>query len=105
LEFGIEKNFSIGICITLGTITACFGGVVRDVLLNNIPLLFRKEIYAMACIAGGLIYFGLKKIDLDADVSKVLCILIIFMIRILAVRYKLSLPQFYNTAPSLPKEK
>ena len=105
LEFGIEKNFSIGICITLGTITACFGGVVRDVLLNNIPLLFRKEIYAMACIAGGLIYFGLKKIDLDADVSKILCILIIFMIRILAVRYKLSLPQFYNTAPSLPKEK
>jgi uncharacterized membrane protein YeiH len=105
LEFGIEKNFSIGICITLGTITACFGGVVRDVLLNNIPLLFRKEIYAMACIAGGLIYFGLKKIDLDADVSKILCILIIFMIRIMAVRYKLSLPQFYNTAPSLPKEK
>lgn len=105
LEFGIEKNFSIGICITLGTITACFGGVVRDVLLNNIPLLFRKEIYAMACIAGGLIYFGLKNIDLDADVSKILCILIIFMIRILAVRYKLSLPQFYNTAPQLPKEK
>lgn len=95
IEFGIEKNFSIGICITLGTITACFGGVVRDVLLNNIPLLFRKEIYAMACIAGGLIYLGLKKINMDAYVSKILCILIIFAIRILAVRFKLSLPQFY----------
>lgn len=95
IEFGIEKNFSIGICITLGTITACFGGVVRDVLLNNIPLLFRKEIYAMACIAGGLVYFGLQKINLDAYVSKILCILIIFAIRILAVRFKLSLPQFY----------
>ena len=50
----------MGVCIAFGTITACFGGVVRDVLLNHIPLLFRKEIYAMACIAGGLIYFLLK---------------------------------------------
>jgi uncharacterized membrane protein YeiH len=97
IEFGIEKHFSIGVCIALGTITACFGGVVRDVLLNNIPLLFRKEIYAMACIAGGLIYFLLKKLDIDADVSKILCILIIFIIRVLAVRFKISLPQFYNS--------
>jgi uncharacterized membrane protein YeiH len=97
IEFAIEKHFSIGVCIALGTITACFGGVVRDVLLNNIPLLFRKEIYALACIAGGLIYFLLKYLQLDAALSKILCILIIFTIRILAVRFKLSLPQFYNS--------
>lgn len=97
IEFGIEKNFSIGVCLALGTITACFGGVVRDVLLNNIPLLFRKEIYAVACIAGGSIYFLLKQTSLDADMAKILCILIIFVIRILAVRYKFSLPHFYNT--------
>ncbi|MEO7924453.1 MAG: trimeric intracellular cation channel family protein [Chitinophagaceae bacterium] len=95
IELGIEKHFSIGVCIALGTITACFGGVVRDVLLNNIPLLFRKEIYALACIAGGLVYFLLKKLNLDADLSKILCILLIFAIRVLAVRFKLSLPQFY----------
>ena len=52
IKLGMEKHFSMGVCIALGTITACFGGVVRDVLLNHIPLLFRKEIYAMACIAG-----------------------------------------------------
>lgn len=97
IEFGIEKHFSIGVCLALGTITACFGGVVRDVLLNNIPLLFRKEIYAVACIAGGSIYFLMKQTSLDAAISKILCILIIFIIRILAVRYKLSLPQFYNS--------
>ncbi|MBP8114588.1 MAG: TRIC cation channel family protein, partial [Chitinophagaceae bacterium] len=74
-----------------------FGGVVRDVLLNNIPLLFRKEIYAMACIAGGAIYFLLRELKLDADVITILCILIIFIIRILAVRYKISLPQLYNS--------
>lgn len=96
IELGIEKHFSIGVCIALGTITACFGGVIRDVLLNNVPLLFRKEIYAMACIAGGLIYFVFKKLNIDTDISKILCILIIFAIRLLAVRYKFSLPQFYN---------
>lgn len=96
IEIGLEKEFSTGVCIALGTITACFGGVIRDVLLNNVPLLFRKEIYAMACIAGGLIYFGLREIHTDADVSRILCILIIFAIRVLAVRYNLSLPQFYT---------
>ena len=96
IELGIEKHFSAGVCIALGTITACFGGVIRDVLLNDVPLLFRKEIYAMACIAGGCIYFLLKKINMDEDVSKILSILIIFTIRVLAVRYKLSLPQFYS---------
>jgi uncharacterized membrane protein YeiH len=96
IELGIDKNFSTGICIALGTITACFGGVIRDVLLNDVPLLFRKEIYAMACIAGGLIYFLLMKINLDEDISKTICILLIFAIRVIAVRYKISLPQFYT---------
>ncbi|MEO6612093.1 MAG: trimeric intracellular cation channel family protein [Chitinophagaceae bacterium] len=97
IELGVEKQFTIGICIALGTITACFGGVVRDVLLNNIPLLFRKEIYALACIAGGLIYFLIKKMNIDPAFSKILCILLIVAIRVLAVRFKLSLPQFYHS--------
>jgi uncharacterized membrane protein YeiH len=96
IKLGIEKDFSPGVCIALGTITACFGGVVRDVLLNTIPLLFRKEIYAMACIIGGLIYFLLRKMNLDADLSTIVCILVIFSIRVLAVHYKLSLPYFYS---------
>jgi uncharacterized membrane protein YeiH len=97
IELGVEKQFSIGICIALGTITACFGGVVRDVLLNNIPLLFHKEIYALACIAGGLVYFLLKKMNVDPVLSKILCILIILIIRLLAVRFKLYLPRFYHS--------
>lgn len=96
IKLGIAKGFSVGVCITLGTITACFGGVVRDVLLNNIPLLFRKEIYAMACIAGGMIYFLLRELKVDTDVVTIICILIIFAIRIVAVRYKISLPNFYR---------
>lgn len=97
IKLGIGKDFSMGVCITLGTITACFGGVVRDVLLNNIPLLFRKEIYALACIAGGLVYFLLRRLKIDADVVTIICILLIFAIRVLAFRFKISLPRFYNT--------
>jgi len=96
IEKGIELDFSPGVCIALGTITACFGGVIRDVLLNNVPLIFRKEIYALACITSGLVYFLFKKINLNEDASKIICILLIFAIRIIAVRYKLSLPRFYN---------
>lgn len=96
IEMAIASHFSMGVCIALGTITACFGGVVRDVLLNTIPLLFRKEIYALACIAGGLFYFGLKEVPMDANVAKILCILLIFTIRVLAFRFRLSLPQFYD---------
>jgi uncharacterized membrane protein YeiH len=96
IELGIEMKFSTGVCLALGTITACFGGVIRDVLLNDVPLLFRKEIYALACITGGLIYFALRRINLDEDISKTICILLIFTIRVIAVRFKLSLPPFYK---------
>lgn len=95
IEMAHEYHFSIGICIALGTITASFGGVIRDVLLNNVPLVFRKEIYAMASVIGGMIYFLLLKINIDDDFAKVICILLIFSIRIIAVKYKLGLPAFY----------
>ena len=96
IEMGIERDFSVGVCIAIGTITACFGGVLRDVLLNDVALLCGKEIYALACITGGLLYFLFNEVDLDSDVVKSLCILIIFTIRVLAFRFKLSLPLFYS---------
>ena len=89
IKLGMQKDFSIGVCITLGTITACFGGVVRDVLLNNIPLLFRKEIYALACIAGGLFYFFIRELHVEKDTATIISILVIFCIRVLAFRLSL----------------
>lgn len=96
IEKGMELNFSIGVCIAMGTITASFGGVIRDVLLNNVPLLFRKEIYALASIIGGLIYYLLKQTPVNDDAAKIICILLILIIRLLAVKYKLSLPVIYS---------
>lgn len=93
LEIGLQKGFSAGICVALGTITACFGGVLRDVLLNKVPLIFQKEIYALACIIGGAVYYVLSRYQSNTDVAKVICILLVFAIRIIAVRFKLSLPR------------
>lgn len=95
VEKGMQLHLSAGICIALGTITGSFGGVIRDVLLNNVPLVFRKEIYASVSIAGGLLYFLLLKISLQADLANIICIAFIFISRILVVRYKLALPKMY----------
>jgi uncharacterized membrane protein YeiH len=56
IQMGLAVNLNPGICIALGTITGCFGGVLRDVLLNHIPVLFHKELYAIPCITGGVCY-------------------------------------------------
>ena len=93
VELAVEKGFSMGICISLGTITACFGGVLRDVLLNQVPLIFRKEIYATACVAGALFYFLFKYLHIDNGLIKILCIVSIVLIRVLAVKYKWAIPQ------------
>lgn len=96
IEKGMQLQFSMGVCVALGTITASFGGVIRDVLLNNVPLVFRKEIYALASILGGLVYYLLTFTSLNNDAAKIICILLILLVRLLAVRYKLSLPLIYT---------
>ncbi|MBW3517986.1 trimeric intracellular cation channel family protein [Flavobacterium sp. NKUCC04_CG] len=94
---GIEKGMGVGlhpiICITLGTITACFGGVIRDILGNDIPVIFRKEIYATVCIVGGLVYYALFYLHVAKDVNYLVTSGAIVAIRILAVVKKWSLPQ------------
>ncbi len=95
-EIGLSKGFGPGICVALGTITACFGGVLRDVLLNKVPLIFQKEIYALACIVGGTVYHLLYQSASNNDIAKVVCILLVFAIRVVAVRFSLSLPRLSN---------
>ncbi|HLO81062.1 MAG TPA: trimeric intracellular cation channel family protein [Chitinophagaceae bacterium] len=94
---GIEFGFSPGLCIALGTITACFGGLIRDISLSQIPQIFHKEVYATACIFGGILYFLLLKTALPAEVLDMICISVIVIIRFVAVKYNLSLPVIYRT--------
>ncbi|PNQ72198.1 hypothetical protein C1T31_12800 [Hanstruepera neustonica] len=97
---GVEKGISAGlhpiICIALGTMSACFGGVIRDILCNEIPVIFRKEIYATACILGGLSYFLIKKLPIDNNVVFIISGLVVIATRLIAVRFKISLPSLYK---------
>lgn len=95
VQKGLELQLSPGICVALGTITGSFGGVIRDVLLNNVPLVFRREIYASASIAGGLLYLLLLQVHLLQQFATIICILFIVLLRIIVVRYKLALPRLY----------
>jgi uncharacterized membrane protein YeiH len=94
---GLQKGLSVSlhpaVCIALGTVTGCFGGVVRDILLNHIPVLFRKEIYATPCIAGGVLYFTLLPFA-GQSVTELVSILFICSFRIIAFRRKWQLPTF-----------
>jgi uncharacterized membrane protein YeiH len=94
---GIEFHFSPGVCVALGAITACFGGLIRDISLSQIPHIFQKEIYATACIIGGILYFALLKMILPEAVLDAICISIIVAIRLIAVKYNWSLPRIYHT--------
>ena len=93
---GIQKSLAFGqpfwVAIIMGCITGSAGGVIRDVLLNNEPVIFHKEIYAMACVLGGIVYWGLEAIGLSAEVSAIVSFIVTCLIRFLAVRYHLSLP-------------
>lgn len=93
---GIEKGMYAGLhpiyCIALGTITACFGGVIRDILANQIPIIFKKEIYATACIFGGFVYYFLDYVHVNQEVIYITTAGSIIVLRLLAVRYKWSLP-------------
>lgn len=97
---GVEKGLNAGlhpiICIALGTMTACFGGVIRDILCNEIPVIFRKEVYATACIAGGVVYFTLRRLPIDNNLIFIIAGATVITIRLIAVKFKISLPSVYK---------
>ncbi len=92
LEKGIETGLHPVICIALGTMTACFGGVIRDILCNEIPIIFRREIYATICIIGGMVFFALKYFNLNNDILYLVTSLVMISIRLMAVKFKWYLP-------------
>ncbi|WP_223034129.1 trimeric intracellular cation channel family protein [Hanstruepera marina] len=96
IEIGISAGLSPVICIALGTISACFGGVIRDILCNEIPVIFRKEIYATACILGGVTYFLVRKLPIDNGLVFLIAGAVVITVRLLAVRFKISLPSLYK---------
>ena len=93
---GISKSLDAGlpfwICIVMGTITGSVGGVIRDVLLNEVPLLLRKDIYALACVAGGMVYFACLYLGLSTSATELIAAAVIIAVRAVALRFHIHLP-------------
>ena len=99
IQTGIALELHPALCISLGTITACFGGVIRDISLNNIPLIFQKEIYATTCIFGGIVFFFLQRMEVPKMPLETICIITIVMLRLLAMKYNWQLPTIGKLEP------
>lgn len=94
---GMQKSLTFEqpywVAIIMGCITGAAGGVIRDVLLNNEPVIFRKEIYAIAAVLGGITYWFLDALNTPVEITVISSFIVTCMIRFLAVKYHLALPK------------
>ncbi len=93
---GMEKTLDVGlspiVALLMGIVSATFGGVIRDVLCNTVPLIFRKEVYATACLIGGIIYYLLDQVVHGKPWHMVVSILVVILIRYFAVTREWEIP-------------
>lgn len=88
----LNNGFIVVFC---GMITGVGGGIFRDVLIDTTPYIFKKHIYAVAAIMGGITYFVLRKYAQNIQLASLFSMLLIFVIRMLATKYRWSLPKIY----------
>ena len=88
----LDAGFPLWVATIMGTFTGAAGGVLRDVFINEIPLIFRKDIYAMACVMGGFAYWVCGRLGCESIVTQITCGVCVFLTRVLAVKFHVSLP-------------
>ena len=101
IQIGLTWGYSPMLGICLGTLTACFGGVVRDLLCNEIPLIFHREIYATISVVGGIVYTVMLYLGVSEMITTLVTLFGIIATRFLVVRYKLSMPAI-NLQDNMP---
>nr|WP_086940088.1 TRIC cation channel family protein [Thaumasiovibrio occultus] len=98
VAIGVEKALAFGaaplIAVIMGVMTGCGGGIIRDVLAREIPMVLRTEVYATACIAGGMVHTIALAVDVPTNVASVAGIITTLTIRLAAIKWHLSLPIF-----------
>ena len=92
IERSLAAEFPFWVAIVMGMITGSVGGVIRDILINEVPLIFRKDIYALACVLGGLVYYLCHIAGLNENLTHILSAASVIAMRLIAVKYHLSLP-------------
>lgn len=93
-EIAIRGDASWGAAVLLGVITATFGGIIRDVLCGDIPLILRKEVYAAAALVGSSIYAILRYLGTEPAIATIAAFSVCFAVRGVAIRFGLSLPVY-----------
>lgn len=93
-DIALKTNQHLAIVIVAGMITGCVGGILRDVLCNDVPLLFRAELYASVAIVTGLIYVGGLRLDISPDLVTLTALAIGLTFRLLAIRFRWEMPKF-----------
>lgn len=104
IEKTLEAGFPFWVAIIMGTFTGAAGGVIRDVLLNRVPLIFCSELYAIACIIGGLIYYGCVRLGVDITVTQIVAAVTVIVVRMLATEYHLALPMLRGSDVEIEDE-
>ncbi len=93
---GFQKTYDAGFpfyaCIIMGMCTGAAGGVIRDILINEVPLIFRRDIYAIACLVGGLFYTIAIIYGAPTIIAQSGCALVVILMRLFAVKYHWQLP-------------
>ncbi len=95
----LDANFPFWVCIVMGAITGSIGGVIRDILLNEVPLLLQKDIYALACIAGGVVYFACHYFQLTTGLTELIAAAVVMLVRIIAIQFHIHLPVLKSIQP------
>ena len=92
IERSIQAGFPFWVSIIMGMITGSVGGIMRDILINEVPLIFRKDIYALACVLGGIVFYVCSEFGIPSEITQVLSATSVILMRIIAVRFHLGLP-------------
>ncbi|MBQ2483898.1 MAG: trimeric intracellular cation channel family protein [Muribaculaceae bacterium] len=109
VNVGIYKTLMLGhpmwVALIMGTITGSMGGVLRDIFINEVPLVFRKEIYATACIAGGIVYWLIGLAGGSSIVQQLACAVLVIGLRFFAVKHKWAFPAMSHDAAAVEEMK
>ncbi|PKM04904.1 MAG: hypothetical protein CVV16_03185 [Gammaproteobacteria bacterium HGW-Gammaproteobacteria-6] len=94
-QVALDQQVPISAAVIMGVMTGVAGGVMRDIICNEIPLIFQREIYATASIAGSLVYILLHQLNTASNLDITLAVLTVLGIRLAAIRWHLALPRFH----------